>query len=96
MNKKAGIPWKEAKQRLIDTDPELADELEAIAPEYEIACQLIKARLELGMTQKELAIKIGTRQSNISRIERGQQNISIELLNKVAKGLDKNLKVLIR
>lgn len=71
MNKKASIPWKEARQRMLDADPELAKELEAIAPEYEIVRQLIKARLECGMTQKELANKIGTVQSNISRIERG-------------------------
>ena len=93
MNRTAGVPWKKARQQMIEENPELATALEELAPEYEIARQLIKARLESGMTQEELALKIGTRQSNISRIERGQQNTSIGMLNKVAKGLDKKLRV---
>lgn len=89
MNRRTSIPWSEVKQQLLE-DPECAAALDL---EYEIARQLIRARLERGMTQQELAAKIGTRQSNISRIECGQQNISIGLLNKVAKGLGKTLHV---
>ena len=93
MNKPASVSWKTIKQQMIEEDSEFATAYEELAPEYEIARQLMKARLERGMTQKELAAKIGTRQSNISRIERGQQNTSIGLLNKVAKGLGKKLNV---
>lgn len=94
MSRRASIPWSEAERRLLE-DPELATALEELEPEYEMARQLIRARLESGMTQKELAEKIGTRQSNISRIERGQQNTSIGMLNKVARGLGKKLHVTI-
>jgi transcriptional regulator with XRE-family HTH domain len=52
---------------------------------------MIKIRIEQGLTQKELAEKIGTRQSNISRIESGKYNPSLEFLKKVAKGLNKEL-----
>lgn len=93
MNKPTSVPWKKIRQQLIEEDSEFATALEELAPEYEVARQLIKARLERGMTQEELAAKVGTRQSNISRIERGQQNMSIGLLNKVAKGLGKKLHV---
>ena len=96
MNNNISIPWKDVRKQLIDADPELAEALAENAPEYEIARQLIKARLELRITQGELAIRIGTRQSNISRIERGQQNTSIGLLRKMAKGLNKDLKVSIK
>ena len=92
MNRPAGVPWSQMRKQLLE-DPECAAAYEEMAPEYEIARQLIKARLERGMTQEELAAKVGTRQSNISRIERGQQNTSIGLLNKVAKGLGKKLRV---
>ena len=92
MNRPASIPWNKVKEQLLE-DPECAAAFEELAPEYEIARQLIKARLERGMTQGELAAKIGTRQSNISRIERGQQNTSIGLLNRIAKGLGKKLHV---
>ncbi|MEN6356393.1 MAG: helix-turn-helix transcriptional regulator [Armatimonadota bacterium] len=93
MNKPTSVPWKKIRQQLIEEDSEFATALEELAPEYEVARQLIKARLERGMTQEELAAKVGTKQSNISRIERGQQNTSIGLLNKVAKGLGKKLHV---
>ena len=92
MNRPASIPWNKVKEQLLE-DSECAAAFEELAPEYEIARQLIKARLERGMTQGELAAKIGTRQSNISRIERGQQNTSIGLLNRIAKGLGKKLHV---
>ncbi len=92
MSRPASVPWSEVEQQLLQ-DPECAAAYEELAPEYEIARQLIRARLESGMTQQELAAKIGTRQSNISRIERGRQNTSIGLLNKVARGLGKKLHV---
>lgn len=92
MSRPADVSWSEVRKQLLE-EPECAAAYEELAPEYEIARQLIKARLEQGITQKELAARIGTRQSNISRIERGQQNTSIGLLNKVAKGLGKKLNV---
>ena len=36
---------------------------------------MIKIKIEQGLTQKELAEKIGTRQSNISRLESGEYNV---------------------
>ncbi|MHB1664612.1 MAG: helix-turn-helix domain-containing protein [bacterium] len=52
---------------------------------------MIKIRTEQGLTQKELAVKIGTRQGNISRLESGEYNPSLQFLKKVAKGLNKEL-----
>ena len=43
----------------------------ALAPEYELISRIIKVRTEKKMTQKQLAEKIGTRQSNIARLECG-------------------------
>ena len=44
-------------------------EYEKLAPIFEIKKQLIKARLEKGLTQEEIAQKMGTSKSNISRLE---------------------------
>jgi transcriptional regulator with XRE-family HTH domain len=55
--------------------------------EYEVAQQIISLRKSLGLSQKELAEKLNTRQSAISRIEKGEQNISIGLLEKIADAL---------
>ena len=94
MSKRIGIPWEEAEKKMLE-DPEVRAAYDELGPEYEVARQLIRARLESGMSQKELAAKIGTRQSNISRMEGGQQNVSIGMLKKVAKGLGKSVHVTI-
>lgn len=67
-------------------DPEFQEAWDEIELEYEIARQIIKRRKELGMTQKELAEKIGTTQSVISRIENGH-NISLDYLMKISEQL---------
>ncbi len=48
------------------------------------------------MSQKELAAKIGVTQSNISRLESGSYNPSLAFLQKVAKGLEKELHIDLR
>ncbi len=60
-----------------------------------IAYQIIKLRKNKKMSQLALAKKIGTTQSNVARMESGQQNFTIDILDKVAKAFDRNLKVLI-
>jgi transcriptional regulator with XRE-family HTH domain len=55
--------------------------------ESEVAKQIISLRKSLGLSQKELAEKLNTKQSAISRIEKGEQNISISLLEKIADAL---------
>ena len=74
-------------------DAEVREEYEALAPQYEIIRAIIKARTEQHITQKELAERTGLRQSNISRLESGNYNPSIEFLAKVAKGLGMTLHV---
>jgi len=60
---------------------------------YEFAKQIIKYRLELGFTQKDLAEWVGTSQGNISRLEHGTLNPSFELADRIAVALDKKLKI---
>ena len=57
----------------------------------EIASQLRQVRKEQGMTQERLAEKVGTRKSNISRLESGRYNPSLDFLEKVAGGLGLSL-----
>ena len=49
------------------------------------------ARLEKGLTQAELAKKVGTKQPSIARLESGETPPSILFLNKIAKALDTHL-----
>ena len=59
----------------------------------EIASQLRQVRKEQGMTQERLAAKVGTRKSNISRLESGRYNPSLDFLEKVAGGLGREIEV---
>lgn len=54
---------------------------------------VLRARNEEQLTQSELAERTGLRQSNISRIEKGQSMPSIATLAKIAQGLGKRLEI---
>lgn len=54
---------------------------------------LICARMEAGMTQKQLAEMTGISQGDISKIERGLGNPSLNTLKRLAKGMGKRLKI---
>lgn len=57
----------------------------------DVALKLAELRKSAGLTQKQLAQKIGKPQSTISRVETGEMNPSIELVIELARGLDKKL-----
>lgn len=57
----------------------------------EVAWLLIKYRMEHGLTQQELADRVGTSYSQISRIESGRHGVSIDTLQRVAHALDLKL-----
>ena len=50
--------------------------------------QIIEKRLQKGLTQSDLADRIGTKQAAIARIESGNYNLSIKSLEKIAHALD--------
>jgi DNA-binding XRE family transcriptional regulator len=65
------IPFEKLKARLL-ANPEVKAEYDALAPEFEISAELVKARLRAGLSQAELAARMGTSQSTIARLESGQ------------------------
>lgn len=72
-------------------NPEIQTEYEALSPEYDLMRQIIKARIDQNMTQKQLAEKVGTKQSSIARLESGNYNPSYHFLQKIAEALGKKL-----
>ncbi len=74
-------------------NPEFAAAYEVLEPQYQIARAIIAARLESGLTQAELAEKASLPQSNLSRLESGTFNPTVQTLEKVAAGLGKKLEV---
>ena len=74
-------------------DPVFKKEWDDGEMEYQLMMMILKARNEKHMTQSELAARTGLRQSNISRIEKGQALPSISTLCKIAHGLGKQLEI---
>lgn len=86
------LAWEEYKKEALK-DPKILEAYKELEPEYEIISQIIKARIDQNMSQKELAERIGTKQAHISRLESGEYNPSLKFLKKLAKGLGKKLHI---
>lgn len=69
-------------------DPEFKREWEDSELEYLIARNIIAKRKEQNLTQKQLAEAINTTQSVISRIEKGEQNLTLQTMKSLAASLD--------
>lgn len=72
-------------------NPEFAKEYAAIQPELEVIRAIIEARTARNLTQKQLAERTGIHQSDISKLENGTRNPSVNLLRRLADGLDMQL-----
>lgn len=94
-NKFKPIPFKDVFDRAMK-DPEIKAEYDRLGPEYEIINALIKKRIAKKISQKDLAKKIGTKQSALSRLESGTYNPSLLFLKKVAAALDCQLHITIK
>ena len=84
--------WNELKKDLLK-DPKFKRLYEESQPEFEIAKAIIRARIKNKITQKELAEKMDTTQSVISRVEQGKTSPSISLLKRLAAALNTTLQV---
>jgi transcriptional regulator with XRE-family HTH domain len=77
------------KQRL--RDPEFAKMFGAAQAKSNFALTLSKARVELGLTQKELATELGVSQSYISKLEGGEANPTLERIGSLLATLGLSL-----
>ena len=75
------------------TDPKFEKAWKKGEVSYQVTRELIKARIERKISQRQLAQKANTTQAVISRVENMTANPSIGLLQKIAKALGKNLEV---
>ena len=99
------MTFEECKQKIFQNRPEVKDAYDALHDEYEAISagydalgpryNIIRAekerRLAMGLSQKELAERMGTAQSNISRFESGNYNPTVDFLQKMASSLGKTL-----
>ena len=74
-------------------NPEFVKEYEAIQPEMDVIRAIVDARTSQNITQKELAERTGINQADISKLENGTRNPSINLLKRLAEGMGMVLKI---
>jgi len=74
-------------------DKETAMAYKELEPEFDLIKIITEKRIRQGFTQSELARKVGTKQSSISRFESGTYNPTISFLRKVADALGVRLKI---
>ena len=74
-------------------EPEYREEYERLGPEFELARALIEARVAAGLTQVELAERMGTTQSVIARLESGRVQPTTATLQRLARATGTRLKI---
>ena len=74
-------------------DPEFRAELDALQPKYDLIRAILDARLKKGVSQAELARRVGTTQSAIARFESGTANPTLDFLSKVSAAVGAKLEV---
>lgn len=84
--------YKDFKEKLLK-NKNIKDAYDDLGLEFELVQLIIEKRLELGLTQKELAERMGTKQSAISRLERGAYNPTVSFLQKLAKAFEAKLHI---
>lgn len=92
---KAGVKFSEIKEMLMK-DEEFKNEYEKLKPRYDVISQIIEERDKQNITQEELALRVGTQKSNISRLESGTYNPSLDFLTKVAHSLGKEMQIVLK
>ena len=70
-------------------DTEFRTAYEALEPAYQIA----RLRILRGLTQEQLAEKVGTKQPSIARLESGRSTPSLDFLQRVAEALDAQVEI---
>ena len=92
---KMRLSHKEYKARLLE-NPDIRKEYEVLSLQYKLIREFLSRRNELEITQVQLAKKIGTKQTAISRLENGYSNITMSSIWKIADALDLDLDISVK
>lgn len=88
------IPYEQLKKRLLQ-NPATLKAYQVLQPEYQLARQMIGARLKKKMSQATLAKRAGTGQAVISRLEGMNAKPSFSLVKKIASALNTDFTIVI-
>ena len=74
-------------------DPDLKNEFENLQPELDVIRAIVDARTSQNLTQKQLSERTGINQADISKLENGTRNPTLNMLKRLAKGMNMELKI---
>ena len=94
MSERTFIPFSEVRKAWFK-DPEFVKEYDALEDEFELANALIGARVRAGLTQAQLAERMGTSQSAVARLESGRRLPSVATLEKLAAATGSKLRIVL-
>lgn len=77
-------------------NPKIRKEYEQFGPQFSIVQAIIRKRIEEGISQKELAKRIGTKQSAIARFESGTYNPTLLFIGRITDALDADLQITVK
>jgi DNA-binding XRE family transcriptional regulator len=80
-------------QKRKKTDSKFAKRFDAGYEQFKIGLLLRMAREEAGVTQEEIAAKLGTQKSAISRIENHAEDIKLSTIEKFAEAIGRHLEL---
>jgi len=84
--------WKDVKNELLQNS-EVKAEYDRLEPEFRLASILIAARTKAGLSQEQLAQRMGMKQAGVARIESGRYNPSMKTLQRYAEATGHKLQI---
>ncbi len=87
LDKIATYPDAEDFEKELLKDPKVRAEYDKLEPQFSLIRQVLDARIKHKMTQKDLAIKMKTSQSDIARFEGGDTNPTLSFIQRLAHAI---------
>lgn len=88
-----GKSMEKKHEEMLARDPEYVREYSRMEEEFQFVRELIRARMRAGLTQKQVAEKMGTTQSTVARLESGSTMPSFRSLQKYAQATGSKIKI---
>ena len=86
------VPLKKVAKRWMK-EPGFKEGYDALDEEFSLASQLIEARARAGLTQTEVAERMGTSQSTVARLESGGAKPSLSTLKRFAQATGARVRI---
>ena len=88
----ASVSWRAHRDQLL-ADPAVREEYERLAPRFSAVRALVAARTEAGLSQRELAERMGSTQAVVSRLESAAHSPRLDTLAAAARAMGYDLEV---